>query len=72
MIVAASASSRAVDLGGVAAPYRGSAGRARRVAGPSSMKTLRHLSTPPITGSIDATAAIASATMPPSHIAATA
>ena len=32
----------------------------------------RHLSTPPITGSIDATAAIASATIPPSHIAATA
>ena len=30
------------------------------------------LSTPPITGSIDATAVIASATMPPSHIAATA
>ena len=29
-----------------------------------------HRSTPPITGSIDATAVIKSATMPPSHIAA--
>ncbi len=32
---------------------------------------MRHRSTPPMTGSIDATAEIASATMPPSHIAAT-
>ena len=31
-----------------------------------------HRSTPPITGSIDATAVMASATMPPSHMAATA
>ena len=63
-------------------------GRIRRLAAdrwpgssgrwPSSMNTgeplgaMRHRSTPPITGSIDATAEIASATMPPSHIAATA
>ena len=45
------------------------------LVGPLAEFQERHahqLSTPPITGSIDATAVIASATMPPSHIAATA
>ena len=77
MMSRALVSSRAVTSAGYAAspPIGGPASSGRW---PSSMNTgeplgvMRHLSTPPITGSIDATAEMASATMPPSHMAATA
>src|SRR6185295_19658751 len=69
------------DLFGVALQPRGHLGRkgggpvdrrARLVGSLTQLEEDAHLSTPPITGSSEATAAIASATMPPSHIAATA
>src|SRR5262249_351001 len=46
-------------------------GGPRRQVGPFLLGKGHYLSTPPITGSMLATAAMTSATMPPSHIAAT-